>query len=97
MENLPVILTCPNHARTDDYTDEHTQADAVPNLAHQSLVHSGIVLWAEGLLEERKEYRDDNAGLKTLAEADEEDCSCWSGYSRHGCQTYLEQRKRWAS
>lgn len=38
-------------------------------------MHSSIVFGSESLLEESEEHRDNDAGLETLAEADEEDCN----------------------
>ena len=45
-----------------------------PNLPHELLIRLRLLVWTESLFDECKENGDDDAGLETFSEADEEDC-----------------------
>jgi hypothetical protein len=51
-------------------------AEMVAHLVAQLLVHGAISVLAELLLDEGEEDRDNNAGLESLSEDDEEDLRC---------------------
>ena len=63
-----------NYTSADDQADNDTTADTSPDLTDELFVHGSIMLGTKSLFEEGEEDRDNDTGLETLAEADEEDC-----------------------
>ena len=61
-----------NECSTNDQTDQQSTTNTAPYLANQFLVYDRILFRAKGLLQERKQDRDDDAGLETFSEANEE-------------------------